>query len=74
MVNNKYMETKNNKYIPLEVLAGRLSLPQKFLKDLAIKKTIPSLNVNGRLRFNEDLVCAALDEISLEDAEAAHGK
>jgi hypothetical protein len=48
-------------YITLEHLSGRLNLPEKFLRTLAMKGVIPSLNVNGRLRFSEQQVRDALD-------------
>jgi hypothetical protein len=51
-------------YISLEVLAAKLRLPLKYLRELAKTNSIPSLNVNGRLRFNPVSVQQALDRIA----------
>jgi hypothetical protein len=51
-------------YLPLEALAARLNLPQRYLKGLALASDIPSLNVNGRLRFNPAAVQQALDKLA----------
>lgn len=56
------MEAKE--YISIEVLAAATLLPQKYLRRLADTGVIPSLNVNGRLRFNPAQVQAALDELA----------
>lgn len=53
-------------YIPLGALATRLGLPQSYLKTLADKRAIPSLNVKGRLRFNPLQVQEALDRVAAE--------
>lgn len=57
------METKVI-YVPLEPLALSLGLPKRFLRELVDDNAIPSLNVNGRLRFNPIKVQEALDEIA----------
>ena len=51
-------------YISLEVLAIQLGLPQKFLRELAESKRIPTLKVGNRLRFNLEAVQEALDKIA----------
>ena len=52
------------KYLPLEPLALILGLPQNYLRALADSGKIPSLNVNGRLRFDESEVRSALIQLS----------
>jgi len=52
----------DNDYIPLNKLRFRLGLPKKYLQDLAERGDIPNLIVNGRRRFNERDVRAALSE------------
>jgi excisionase family DNA binding protein len=58
----------DNGYITLETLATRLSLPQKFLKQLAHNNEIPFLNVNGRLRFCEADVKVALSSLAQQSS------
>ena len=53
-------------YISLESLAATLQLPQKYLKGLIQVSKIPSLDVNGRLRFNLKAVHKALDKLAGE--------
>lgn len=53
-----------SEYISLEVLAATLGLPPRYLRSMAIRGEIPHLNVNGRRRFNEDQVRAALERIA----------
>ena len=53
------------KYISIEVLAAQLSLPQKYLRELSRQGKIPGLNVNGRLRYNPQLVQKALDNLAI---------
>ena len=55
-------------YISLEVLAAKFRLPLKYLRELAWDNSIPSLNVNGRLRFNLDAVQQALDRLAEQGA------
>ena len=57
-----HMEDKS--YITLDRLTGKLGLPGAYIKELAAGKKIPSLNVNGRLRFNPQQVQAALDRMA----------
>lgn len=52
------------KYISIEVLAASLNLPQKYLKELSSQGVIPSLCINGRLRFNPQTVQQALDNLA----------
>jgi len=52
------------KYISLEVLAATFRLPINYLRELAKANSIPSLNVNGRLRFNPAAVQQALDKLA----------
>jgi len=52
------------KYISLEVLAATFKLPMSYLRELAETNNIPSLNVNGRLRFNPVAVQQALDKLA----------
>jgi excisionase family DNA binding protein len=47
-------------YMSLEALAGRLGLPQRFLREAARAGQIPSLCIGGRLRFCEADVRDAL--------------
>ena len=49
-------------FVSLECLAATLSLPQSYVKELALSGVIPSLNVRGRLRFNTDEVRKALNQ------------
>ena len=53
-----------DKYISLEVLAATFRLPLNYLRELAKANSIPSLNVNGRLRFNPAAVHHALDALA----------
>jgi excisionase family DNA binding protein len=52
------------KYITLKDLSYRLGLSGNYLRDLAKDGKIPSLNVNGRLRFNLDAVQRALNGLA----------
>ena len=47
-------------FISLDRLTVKLGLPGSYLKKMAEQKKIPSLNVNGRLRFNLEQVKDAL--------------
>jgi len=47
-------------FVPLDCLAASLALPRAYLRRLADQKAIPSLDVNGRLRFDERAVRDAL--------------
>jgi len=51
-------------YIPLRPTARLLGLPVTFLKELVENNKIPSLNVNGRLRFNLVAVQQALADLA----------
>jgi hypothetical protein len=58
-------------YCSLEALAATLQLPQKFLRDLAHKGDIPSLNINGRFRFNPLQVQETLDRLAEQQCTQA---
>jgi hypothetical protein len=58
------MENEKNIFVSLEALAAGLCLPKAYLKELALKGSIPCLNVNGRLRFNIIAVQQALDKLA----------
>ena len=53
-----------NSFITLDALANSFNLPTSYLKELAENNLIPSLNVNGRLRFNIAGVQQALDALA----------
>lgn len=63
------MENINSKYVSLSALARGLGLPSGYLKDLAEKKQIPSLQINRRLRFNPEAVQSALDELAAKGGD-----
>lgn len=63
---------KNN-YISLSSLVTRLGLPKKFLNRLAYVGDIPSLNVDGRLRFDEGAVRSALAKRAGRQRKQLHG-
>lgn len=58
------MQNAKYKYVSLEALAAELCLPKAYLKQLAVKYSIPALDVNGRLRFNSIAVKKALDKLA----------
>ena len=51
-------------FITLDALASHFNLPQGYLRNLVEKNLIPSLNVNGRLRFSIAGVQQALDKLA----------
>ena len=53
-----------SEYLPLDALAAALNLSRPYLRRLAREGRIPSLNVNGRLRFDEAQVRAALRRLA----------
>lgn len=53
-----------NTFVTLDALANHFNLPNDYLKKLAEKKLIPSLDVNGRLRFSIGGVQQALDKLA----------
>jgi len=65
------METRSQlePYVALEVIAARLRLPISYIRKRAEDGTIPSLNINGRLRFCPSRVKDALDSEATERAE-----
>jgi len=50
----------DQRYVTLEVLATRLGLPRRFLREQTRCGAIPCLLVGGRMRFEESAVCEAL--------------
>jgi excisionase family DNA binding protein len=62
------MFDERNTFITLDRLATRLNLPKTYLVELAEHRTIPALNVNGRLRFNVESVRQALNELATKGA------
>ena len=64
---------KTTKYISLEALAATFRLPQNYLRELAKANKIPSLSINGRLRFNPEAVQSALDQIATKEADNGEG-
>jgi len=58
-----------NTFVTLDALANIFSLPKEYLKKLAEDNLIPSLNVNGRLRFNTEAVQKALDCLAANGGE-----
>jgi hypothetical protein len=61
------------KFVNLNVLAQDFGLPATYLRDLAISRKIPSLNVRGKLRFDTDAVAAALDKLAMGDGAGDEG-
>ena len=57
-------------YTSLDGLAAAIGLPRPYLRDLASKRLIPVLDVNGRLRFDEDHVREALRDLAANGAAA----
>lgn len=53
-----------NSYIPIKRLSTRLGLSARYLKKLADDGLIPSLEINGRLRFNPSQAQDALDQLA----------
>ena len=58
----------SGEYVSLEALAAALGLPRAYLRRLADDGHIPSLNVNGRLRFDESSVRTALHDLQQQRA------
>jgi hypothetical protein len=58
------MKISKYKYVSLEGLAIELYLPKMYLKRLTERNLIPSLDVNGRMRFNPSAVQNALDKMA----------
>lgn len=54
----------DTEFISLSRLSSRLGLPEAYLKNLAASGSIPSLNINGRLRFNPAAVQQAINKIA----------
>lgn len=57
----------DTEFISLSRLSNRLGLPEAYLKNLAASGTIPSLNINDRLRFNPEAVRQALDRLAEQE-------
>ncbi len=62
-----------NTFVTLDALANHFNLPNSYLKKLAAKNIIPSLNVNGRLRFNSEAVQSALNQIAAKEVNNGEG-
>ena len=56
------MTTAPTSFLPLDVVASRLGLPCKWIRDQADTGTIPCLKVNGRRLFDLESVRDALVE------------
>ena len=56
-------------FISLSRLSNRLGLPEAYLKNLAASGSIPSLNINGRLKFNPEAVQQALDKLAEQEGK-----
>jgi len=61
-------------YIPLEVLATRLNLPARYLRDLADEGKIPYLVTGKRRYFSQDTVASALDELARRQMAGGGGR
>lgn len=61
-------------YVSLDALAAMLNLPRPYLRHLAQEGRVPSLNVNGRLRFDERQVREALRLLATQDQGSLGGK
>ena len=59
-------------YISLEHIAALAGLSQKFIRDQVKAGKIPYLMVNGRMKFQENHVRGALEQ--LEQTTAGQGK
>lgn len=60
-------------YLPLDALAATLGLSRSYLRRLARTGRIPSLNANGRLRFDELQVREALRRLAEAEGAADEG-
>lgn len=60
-----------DEFVSLGNLSSRLSLPERYLKELSNKSLIPCLNINGRLRFNVIAVKIALDKLASKGGKVA---
>jgi len=61
-----------NTFVTLDALANHFNLPNSYLKELAEKNLIPSLNVNDRLRFNPEAVQQALGKLAAKRGYDEH--
>ena len=69
------MIDNENTYISLDHLAARLGLPKTYLKQLAQQRSVPFLQVSGRMKFNPVQVQQALDLMAsqgISDIKEAH--
>ncbi len=57
-------------YISLELIAIKLKLPKKYIRQRAEVGDIPCLNVNGRLRAQEQSVREALSKLENQTSES----
>lgn len=54
----------DNEYISLSHLTRKLRLPKLYIQQQAKAGIIPHLNINGRMRFQEQTVRQALDKLA----------
>jgi hypothetical protein len=66
------MAKPKRQFISLTSLAAEISLPKAYIVELADKGLIPSLDVNGRLRFNITAVQQALDKLASKGGHDDH--
>jgi len=58
------LSINETEFVSLDRLATHFDLPKPYLRNLAEKGLIPSLDVNGRRRFNPLAVEKALERLS----------
>jgi len=51
-------------YLPLEPMASRIGVPKSYLRQLAERRQVPFLDVNGRKLFYPPAVVDALNRLS----------
>jgi len=61
--------TNQISYVSLSRLASRFDLLERYLKELAEKSLIPSLNVSGHRKFNPAAVEKVLARLAAVEAE-----
>ena len=59
-------------YLSLDALAAALGLSRPYLRRLARTGQIPSLNVNGRFRFDELQVREALRQLAVKPTKGIY--
>lgn len=58
-----------NMFVSMDHLAARLSLPQRYLKQLAADRKIPFLLVGNRMKFNPIAVQEVLGQLASINSE-----